>query len=93
MLSDKTFELLQKQSEFSQQIRALEAKIHLTQQEFQKSLDLQKLFIHTHSVLLKIGVVEHEYFTSKHYDAMMMILAKLEIQYEKDSVSETSVVR
>jgi len=60
--------------------------VHLTQQEFRKSLGPHKVFIHNHRVLLKIGVVEHEYFTSKHYDAMMMILAKLKIHYEKDTV-------
>jgi len=58
-----------------------------SQQEFQNSLDLQKVLIHNHSVLLKTCVVEHDYFTSKHYDAMMMVLdTKLKIQYEKDSV-------
>jgi len=44
MLSDKTIELSQKQSELTQQIRVLEAKVHLTLPEFQKSLDLQKVF-------------------------------------------------
>jgi len=74
MLSNKTIELLQKQYELTHQIGALEAKVHLTQQEFQKFLDLQKVFIHNHSILLKIGVVEHD---DEH--AMMMILAKLKI--------------
>jgi len=57
--------------------------VHLTQQEFQKS---KIKFGPTKGVLLKIGVVEHEYFPSKYYDAMMMILAKLKIRYKKDSV-------
>jgi len=63
MLADKTIELLQKQSELTQHIRVLETKGHLTRPEFQKSLDLQKVFIYNHCALLKIGPVEHEYFT------------------------------
>jgi len=59
--------------------------VHLTLPEFQTSLGLQKVFIYNHSALLKIGPVEDEYFASKHYDAMMMVLAKLKIQFEKDS--------
>jgi len=65
--------------------QVLEAKVHLTLPEFQKSLDLQKVSIFNHSALLKIGPVKHEYFTLKHYDAMMMVLANLKIQFEKDS--------
>ncbi|XP_032569851.1 uncharacterized protein LOC116800206 [Drosophila sechellia] len=92
MMSEKTIQFLKKQSEIILEIRKLEVKPTLTDVEILKLNELQKCFIANHSNLLKIGVVDHEYFNAKQYDLIMMVLEKIKNKNEKikgESVENT----
>ncbi|XP_032575009.1 uncharacterized protein LOC116801159 [Drosophila sechellia] len=92
MMSEKTIQFLKKQSEIILEIRKLEVKPTLADVEILKLNELQKCFIANHSNLLKIGVVDHEYFNAKQYDLIMMVLEKIKNKNEKikgESVENT----
>nr|XP_041631965.1 uncharacterized protein LOC121502439 [Drosophila kikkawai]XP_041631966.1 uncharacterized protein LOC121502439 [Drosophila kikkawai] len=88
MMSDKTLELLKAQSGIILEIRQVEARIGLTKQDRVRLEELQKLFIANHTLLLKIGVVDHEYFNSKQYDVIMMVLAQIKLRVDKESLKD-----
>jgi len=45
--------------------------------------ELEKEFRSNHALLIKLGVIDHEYFTKKRYDQVLAIINQLKIDYEE----------
>jgi len=85
MVSEQYLSVLKRQSEINRNYRESSEKggRNLSNEELRFIGALESEFRSNHGLLIKLGVIDHKYFTKKRYGQVLAIINQLKIDYEK----------